>query len=70
MEKSETELKKEKIELEKEDNLIDHAIGYFSKYGEPSQFSGIRKYLIEKKSKLDDRLKEINNQITRIRASK
>lgn len=70
MEKSETELKKKRTEFRKECSWIDHAIGYFSAYGEPFEYRGIRKHLMDIRQKLDSRLKEIEKQIKHIRATK
>jgi len=63
MEKSEKELKEEIKRLETEYSLIDQAIGYFSKYGEPAKFVGVKKSLKEKKRKLRDGIREIRKQL-------
>lgn len=72
--KSETELKKEKTQLTKEQSLIGHAIGYLSKYPTPpelkEEIKKVRKWLMERDNKIGDNLKEIEEQLKQIRAVK
>jgi len=49
-----------------EQNLLDHAIGYFSQYGEPPDFRGITEVLKKRKESLKEERKRHQTQLNEL----
>ena len=63
---SPTELKLKIKKMTEEHNLLDHAIRYFSQYGEPQGFSSIREVLAKRKEFLGKEMKKYQAQLNNL----
>lgn len=63
---SPVELRLKIKEMINEQNLLDQAIAYFSHYGEPPDFTGIRQFLVKRQDFLKEDARKYQTQLNEL----